>query len=1256
MQTFTAFAQTQVYDILDCGPNVATCGNPFTVKYAYPNSNTLQLKWTSVFNVVPSSITVELNYAVNCNGVGSNNKVKFNGSLQSAQSVPPANLCDCSPISSALATWTLNPSNYTPGGVNTIDIEAMSSFEGLDILPGHPGVYARVTVNYAPIPEINIKGGTVSITNGDSTPTNGDLTDYGTVTAATTTDHTFTIENQGTNPLLLTGTPIVSISGSTAFSVQTQPASNTVAASGSQTFAVRFNPACTQTGLQTAVVSIANDDSDENPYTFTVQGTGVDNVKPTAAAKNITVQLGAAGNVTVNASQLNDGSTDNCGIANYKVTAGTTGTACDIVGEGSNLSLNAPAGSIFNNILYASYGTTYGTCGSFTPGFCNSGTSVTEVTNAFIGKNSGSIVADNNTFGDPCGGTPKNLAVELSYEPIPGSEQTSITYTCTDIGTHNVTLFVTDNSGNVSTVEAAITVQDIIIPVITANGDQNVNADAGICGASVSVSASATDNCSVGTPTGVRSDVQLLTDVYPVGTTTITWNVTDANGNAAAEVTQTVTVTDNQIPVITANGDKNVNADAGTCGAIISVSASATDNCSVGTPTGVRSDAQLLTAAFPVGTTTITWNVTDANGNAGAAVTQTVTVTDNQIPVITANGDKNVNADAGTCGASVSVSASATDNCSVGTPTGVRSDAQLLTAAFPVGTTTITWNVTDANGNAAVPVTQTVTVTDNILPTVITKNSIVQLDALGTVSITASDVDDNSFDNCGIATRELDVTSFTCANLGANTVTLKITDIHGNVSTKTATVTVEDKIAPTVAAKNIIVQLDASGNASIAASDVDNSSADICGTPVLSVFPNTFTCANIGINTVTLTATDASGNSASATATVTIEDKTAPIVLTKNITVQLDASGNASITAAAVNNGSTDSCGTPSLTVSPSTFTCANVGANTVTLTAVDASGNTSAKTAIVTVESKIAAVVLTKNVTIQLDALGNASITAGQIDNGSSSACGIASITVNPQTFSCSNVGANTVRLTVVDVNGNTSSATAVVTVQDLTAPIVITRNINVELDASGDASITAAEINNGSTDTCGITAYTLSKSSFNCTNAGVNTVILTVRDRNGNIATGTVTVTVLNSFEDNDSDGIKDNCDDDDDNDGVSDRSDNCPLVSNPYQEDRNHNGLGDACDSEQMNISQAFTPNGDGINDTWVISNIERHPNSIVRVFNRWGTQVFIAKNYQNDWDGHYKNNSQSLPESSSYYYQIDLDGDGTTDKEGWIYITR
>ena len=142
-----------------------------------------------------------------------------------------------------------------------------------------------------------------------------------------------------------------------------------------------------------------------------------------------------------------------------------------------------------------------------------------------------------------------------------------------------------------------------------------------------------------------------------------------------------------------------------------------------------------------------------------------------------------------------------------------------------------------------------------------------------------------------------------------------------------------------------------------------------------------------------------------------------------------------------------------------------------------------------------------------------------------------------------------------------------------------------------------------------------------------------------------------------DNDFDFLPDCVDDDDDNDGILDTQDNCPMIFNPFQEDRDYDGLGDVCDLEEVNISEAFTPNGDGINDTWMIYNIENHPNNTVRVYNRWGREVFYKKRYQNDWDGSYQGNRPViLPEAASYYYQLDLNGDGSVDYKGWIYITK
>ncbi|HCT24368.1 MAG TPA: HYR domain-containing protein, partial [Chitinophagaceae bacterium] len=94
--------------------------------------------------------------------------------------------------------------------------------------------------------------------------------------------------------------------------------------------------------------------------------------------------------------------------------------------------------------------------------------------------------------------------------------------------------------------------------------------------------------------------------------------------------------------------------------------------------------------------------------------------------------------------------------------------------------------------------TQVVTVTDNQVPTVLVQNITVYLDASGNVSITPAQINNGSTDNCGIATVTLDKTGFNCSNVGANTVNLTVTDIHGNSATVAATVTVVDAIKPTV--------------------------------------------------------------------------------------------------------------------------------------------------------------------------------------------------------------------------------------------------------------------------------------------------------------------------------------------------------------------------------------------------------------------------------------------------------------------------
>jgi hypothetical protein len=236
--------------------------------------------------------------------------------------------------------------------------------------------------------------------------------------------------------------------------------------------------------------------------------------------------------------------------------------------------------------------------------------------------------------------------------------------------------------------------------------------------------------------------------------------------------------------------------------------------------------------------------------------------------------------------------------------------------------------------------------------------------------------------------------------------------------------------------------------------------------------------------------------------------------MTQYITIELDASGHAVITPGDIDNGSSDACGIASLSLSTSNFDCSSVGSNTLVLTVTDVNGNASTASAVVEVLDVTAPMVATQDITVYLDANGQASISASDIDNGSWDACGIASLMLDMTDFDCSSVGVHTVTLTATDVNGNPASAQANVTVVDNEPPVVMTQDLTLHLDASGQIFISAQDIDAGSYDNCGVSSVTLDVTGFSCSEVGVNTVILTVTDVNGNVAQGPATVTVLNDL----------------------------------------------------------------------------------------------------------------------------------------------
>jgi len=191
---------------------------------------------------------------------------------------------------------------------------------------------------------------------------------------------------------------------------------------------------------------------------------------------------------------------------------------------------------------------------------------------------------------------------------------------------------------------------------------------------------------------------------------------------------------------------------------------------------------------------------------------------------------------------------------------------------------------------------------------------------------------------------------------------------------------------------------------------------------------------------------------------------------------------------------------------------------------------------------------VITRDITLALDATGRASLLPAQIDSASFDSSGVASLSVSPNTFDCTNLGLNVVNLMVTDSASNSASGTANVKVVDIVPPQAVARSITVQLDSSGNANIVAADIENGSTDNCGPVSLTLSRQQFNCADAGDTVgVTLQAMDHSGNVGSTSAMVIVLDhNLPDFDKDGIKDPCDRDVDNDGILDTNDKYPFDS--------------------------------------------------------------------------------------------------------------
>lgn len=829
-------------------------------------------------------------------------------------------------------------------------------------------------------------------------------------------------------------------------------------------------------------VTVTSTDNAGNSGTCTATVTVVGNAPPVAICQDFTLNLDGTGNATLLPSNINNGSTDDNGILNFSLSQ--TNFDC------SHKGINSVTLTVTDDVPSSSTCTADVNVVDVTPPVANC-QGITVTTDASgVATITASMV--NNGSTDNC-----TLISNVNVSPF--------SFNSSQLGVNTVTLNLEDQAGNTSSCAADVIVLDGTAPEAICQdvafyldefGSVTINA--------TDIDDGSSDNVGI---TSYTLDQNTFDCSNLTSASTVTLTVSDAQSNTD-NCTATVSILDTISPALTCLPVNLYLDDAGAVNFNASDIVNITTNCN---DTTVAISASTFDCSAVGSTQAVTVDVVDNSGNSNSCVVD-VTVLDT-VSIKIACQDHNVSLD-GSGNAMIihgDVILNIEENCTSVTP----SLSQYTFTTADLGANTITATATNENGETAT-CTSIVTVSDAGTPVALCQNLTVPLDATGNASITPAQVDNGSNDNVGITSTTLDQTSFTCSELGSNTVTLTVTDDALNTSSCTATIEIVDNLAPTITCIDHTIALDNSGVKSLTNSQLVTST-DNCGVNNVTASQNDFDCSNVGDNTVSVEVTDVNGNSSTCNANVVVFDNVGPQLTCVDITLPLDGTGNAVINTGDVTSAIVDDCGVPASSVTPFSFNNTNIGVNSVLVEAEDPDGNTSTCTAQVTITVSEIPNAQCQNITIALDAVGNASIVPSQIDNGSTDNVGITSMTLSQTAFDCSHAGDNTVTLSVDDADGNVGTCDATVTVEDNQVPTLTCADAILYLDTSGEALLDPSIVVESTADNCSIQDTILSQTLFTNDNIGSNSINIQVSDVNGNTSTCLSTVLVEDTISPN-------------------------------------------------------------------------------------------------------------------------------------------
>ena len=675
-----------------------------------------------------------------------------------------------------------------------------------------------------------------------------------------------------------------------------------------------------------------------------------------------------------------------------------------------------------------------------------------------------------------------------------------------EVGSHTVTYTATDSAGRMATASFDIIVTDAQAPAFTSTPENMIlDTDLDQCGAVANwAPAVPGDNCAILSTTSTHNPG----DFFPTGTSTVTTTTTDTAGLTAVH-SFTITVNDVQAPALSdMPADMVVLAEEGLCEASVDWLAPLTsDNCSGETLDG----SHMPGSSFAVGSHTVTYTVTDTSGLSTTA-SFTIEVQDQQIPLFDlAPMTMTLQADAGQCQTTAEWAAVETsDNCGVLQLT----SSHLSGDTFQVGSTTVSMDLEDIHGNSAT-YSFDVIVQDNEQPAILDMPAtIIQDNETGLCGASVSWIDPTSTDNCGVAELSSSHMNGGSFAVGTTTVTYTAVDIHGNSSTSSFDIVINDNEAPTISSlSGDLFSSNDQGSCGAILVWADPRADDNCSVQSFTSSHQSGSFFEIGTTTVTYTAIDIYGNQLAQSFDITVTDDESPTLAGDlgDMTVSTDPDQcNALVTWAEPE--AVDNCAGATYSSDIANGSIFDLGSTLVTYITVDAAGNSVENSFTVTVVDSQNPVFdsAPESVTLSSEPGQCFAEHSWAAPQTSDNCTGLNMNTSHPSGTMFS-VGSTDVTMFLTDGSNNSVQHTFTVTVIDNEDPQL--SGVPTDMVLTADLAMCGAVVDwelPVATDNCEVSDLVSEYEPGEFFSVGTTTVSYSVADGSGNLVTSSFTVTI--------------------------------------------------------------------------------------------------------------------------------------------------